>query len=206
MNTPDDAPPQLPENLVYSLPSIIEPLDLADLFPKSQPLEVELGSGDGSFLLTFAALHPERNFIGVERLMGRIKKLDKKGRRMGLHNLRGVRIESVYFLQYLLPPGSVDELHIYFPDPWPKKKHHKNRLINERFPTLARRVLAPNGLVHLRTDDADYYEQMLDVFAKAAGFEKGDTPEELLTIQTDFEQDFQAEGKATNSVSYQSSS
>ena len=77
---------------------------------------------------------PDRNFIGVERLLGRIRKLDRKGRRAGLTNLRGVQIESSYFLQYLLPPRSASVLHIYFPDPWPKKKHRKYRLINESFP------------------------------------------------------------------------
>ncbi len=93
-------------NLVVQLRSIVEPLRLAELFPKPQPLEVELGCGDASFLVEYARQHPERNFIGVERLLGRIAKLDRKGRRAGLTNLRGVRIESSYFLQYLLPPRS----------------------------------------------------------------------------------------------------
>src|SRR5437763_13423492 len=127
----------LPQNLIVELPSIIERLEPATIFPKVQPLEVELGCGDASFLLNYAARHPERNFIGVERLGGRIRKLDRKGRRAGLTNLRGVRIESSYFLEYLLPRHSVDALHVYFPDPWPKRKHRRHRLINERFPGLA---------------------------------------------------------------------
>jgi hypothetical protein len=86
-----------------------------------QPLEVELGCGDASFLVEYARRNPAKNFIGVERLLGRLQKLDRKGRRAGLKNLRGVRIESAYFLQYLLPPHSAQALHIYFPDPWPKK-------------------------------------------------------------------------------------
>ena len=125
-------------SLIYTLPSIVERIDLAKLFPTAQPLEVELGSGDGSFLAEYARLHPERNFIGVERLLGRIRKLDRKSRRMGLTNLRGVRIESSYFLEYLLPPGSAVALHVYFPDPWPKRKHRRHRLINERFPAAGR--------------------------------------------------------------------
>jgi tRNA (guanine-N7-)-methyltransferase len=96
--------------------------------------------------------------------LGRLRKLDRKGRRLGLTNLRGVRIECGYFLEYLLPPGSVAALHVYFPDPWPKKKHRHRRLINERFPELARRVLQPGGVVYLRTDDADYFAQMQAVF------------------------------------------
>src|SRR5580765_2975428 len=121
----------LPENLIYELPSIIERIDLAAVFPKAQPLEVELGCGDASFLVNYAKLHPECNFIGVERLLGRIRKLDRKGRRAGLTNLRGVRIESAYFVEYLLPAHSVSAVHVYFPDPWPKRKHWKKRLINE---------------------------------------------------------------------------
>lgn len=127
----------MPADLIYNLPSIVERLDLSQIFPGPQPLEVELGCGDASFLVDYAKLHPEHNFIGVERLLGRIRKLDRKGRRAGLTNLRGVRIESSYFLEYLLPPQSVSALHVYFPDPWPKKRHHKNRLVNERFPKIA---------------------------------------------------------------------
>ena len=147
------------QSLNIELRSIVERLDLAEIFPKPQPLEVELGCGDASFLAEYARRNPARNFIGVERLLGRLKKLDRKGRRAGLANLRGVRIESAYFLQWLLPPHSVSALHIYFPDPWPKKKHRKHRLINEHFPALARAALAPGGKVFLRTDDADYFQQ-----------------------------------------------
>ena len=147
-------------SLTYSLPSIIERIDVAKLFPSAQPLEVELGSGDGSFLVEYARRHPEHNFIGVERLLGRIRKMGRKGRRAGLTNLRGVRIESSYFLEYLLPPHAAVALHIYFPDPWPKRKHRRHRLVNERFPALAHQALAPQGAIYLRTDDQDYFEQM----------------------------------------------
>ena len=75
-----------PENLIVELRSIVEPLDLAELFPKPQPLEAELGCGDASFLAEYARRHPDRNFIGVERLLGRMRKLDRKGRRAALTN------------------------------------------------------------------------------------------------------------------------
>src|ERR1700759_4666671 len=101
--------------LILKLDSIVERLDIAGMFPTAQPLEVELGSGDGSFLVNYAKLHPERNFFGVERLLGRLRKLDRKARRASLANLRGVRIESAYLVEYLLPPQSVAALHIYFP-------------------------------------------------------------------------------------------
>ena len=190
-------------NLVYELPSIVERVDLTRVFAKSQPLEVELGCGDASFLAEYAEWHPERNFIGVERLLGRIRKLDRKGRRVGLTNLRGVRIESAYFLEWLLPPHSASALHVYFPDPWPKKKHRKNRLINERFPELARAALAPVGVVYLRTDDADYFEQMQAVIAANAAFQPVETPPNLAGLPTDFETDFLAKGIKTLRAAFQ---
>lgn len=190
-------------SLIYPLLSIVERIDLARLFPVNQPLEVELGSGDGSFLAEYARLHAGQDFIGVERLLGRIRKLDRKGRRAGLTNLRGVRIESAYFLEYLLPQHSAVALHIYFPDPWPKRKHRRHRLINERFPTLARQALAAGGTVYLRTDDQDYFGQMLAVFAADPTFRPVDTPAALSALLTDFEKDFQARGISTLRAAYQ---
>ena len=190
-------------NLVVELLSIVKPLDLAELFPQSQRLEVELGCGDASFLVDYARRHPDRNFIGVERLLGRLRKLDRKGQRARLTNLRGVHIESSYFLQYLLPAHSASALHIYFPDPWPKKKHRKNRLINESFPGLARVALAPDGVVYLRTDDADYFAQMTAVFGASAEFRKAETPAELLGLPTDFEREFHARGIPALRAAYQ---
>jgi tRNA (guanine-N7-)-methyltransferase len=191
------------QNLVIELRSILEPLNVTEYFSRTQPLEIELGCGDASFLLHYAQAHPERNFIGVERLGGRIRKLDRKGRRAGLTNLRGVRIESGYFLEYLVPPKSATALHIYFPDPWPKRKHLKNRFINERFPEIAHRVLQPGGTVYLRTDHADYFEQMESVFAAATNFRPVETPEELSSILTDFEIEFLKQGLKTNRAAYQ---
>ena len=190
------------KNLIVELASILERLDPGSLFPKSQPLEVELGCGDASFLVEYGRRHPERNFIGVERLLGRLRKLERKGRRAGLTNLRGIRIESSYFLQYLLPPHSVGVLHIYFPDPWPKKKHRKHRLVNERFPSIAEIALAPGGVIYLRTDDPDYFQQMTGIFGAAIQFQQMDTPSELAELLTDFEKEFQSQGIRTLRAAY----
>jgi tRNA (guanine-N7-)-methyltransferase len=192
-----------PGGLIVELCSILDRIDLSQLFPRPQPLEVELGCGDGSFLMNYAKANPGRNFIGVERLLGRIRKIDRKGRRLGLVNLRGVRIESGYFLEFLLPRNSAEALHVYFPDPWPKLKHRRHRFINERFPMLAAQALKPMGTVHLRTDDADYFEQMKRVFAADRQFRETDASAALLSIKTDFELDFNASGIPTRQVSYQ---
>jgi tRNA (guanine-N7-)-methyltransferase len=196
-NTDTSAP-----TLIYPITSIIDRLETSALFPRAQPLEVELGSGDGSFLVNYAKLHPELNFLGVERLLGRLRKLDRKARRAGLTNLRCVRIESAYLLEYLLPRQSVAALHIYFPDPWPKRKHRKNRLINARFTEIAQQALAPGGIVYLRTDDADYFSQMTSVFAASPAFQLVETPEELSAVVTDFERGFHARGVATFRAAY----
>lgn len=188
--------------LIYTLETIVERLPMQKIFTDGKPLEVELGSGDGSFIVNYAALHPERNYMGVERLLGRLRKIDRKGRRMGLSNLRAVRIEASYFLEYLLPKNSADAIHVYFPDPWPKRKHWKNRLINTRFPELAFNALKTSGIVYLRTDDAPYFKQMLDVFAASPLFSPTETPVEISNIVTDFERGFLARGIQTNRAAY----
>lgn len=189
-------------SLILSL-SILERLKIAGLFAKEQPVEVELGSGDGSFLVQYAGLHPEHNFIGVERLLGRLRKIDRKGRRAGLQNLRVLRLEAAYFLQYILPKHSISAIHVYFPDPWPKRKHRKNRLIQTGFPELCADVLKDDGLVYLRTDDVDYFSQMVEVFGASPLFQKIETPESLSSVVTDFERGFLSRGIQTNRAAYQ---
>ena len=114
-------PAPAPTPLIIPITDVLTRLDLARLFPTAQPLEVVLGSGDGSFLAQYAALHPERNFLGVERLLGRLRKLERKGQRAGLRNLRCLRIEASYFLEHLVPKHSATAIHLYFPDPWPNR-------------------------------------------------------------------------------------
>lgn len=191
-----------PPTLIYRPGSITERLQTDRLFARAQALEVELGSGDGSFLLAYAQLHPDRNLLGVERLLGRLRKIDRKGLRAGLTNVRLVRLEASYFLEYLLPDESVQALHVYFPDPWPKRKHQKNRLINSRFAEVAGGVLVPGGMVYLRTDDADYFAQMTEVFAANQSFARAETSRALLEILTDFERDFLAKGIPIRHAAY----
>jgi len=193
-------------DLIYTPPSYVARLDLALMFPQQQPLEVELGAGDGSFILEWASRHPDRNFIAVERLLGRLRKIDKKGRRAGLTNLRGIRLEIGYFTEFLLPHGSVEAFHVYFPDPWPKKRHRRHRLIQAPFAEVLHRALTPGGTVYLRTDDADYFEQMIAVLGANKSFEPVATPDDLAAITTDFERAFNAEGIPTKRAAYRARS
>jgi len=190
------------ETLLHPITSAVEPIDMAGLFPAEQPLELELGCGDGSFTLQYALTNLDRNIVALERLLGRITKLDRKGYRAGLKNLRLLRAEAAYVLEYLLPPGLLDAIHVYFPDPWPKKRHHKNRLISEPFPPLAKQLLRKGGIVYLRTDNIEYFEQMLEVFGAAEGFDPIETPEPMKQLVTDFEQEFNAQGIPTQYAAY----
>jgi tRNA (guanine-N7-)-methyltransferase len=190
-------------SLILQPASYIEKLDWKRVFAREQPVEVELGSGDGSFLAQYAKLHPERNFLGVERLLGRLRKLNKKAVRAGLTNVALLRLEASYVMEFMIPAGSIEALHIYFPDPWPKRKHRKNRLINERFTEVAFKTLKTNGIVYVRTDDLDYFEQMVRVFNGNKNFRPMETPTELAEVITDFERNFRARGVATNRAAYQ---
>lgn len=187
---------------LYKPDSWFERLDPKRMFGRSAPLEVELGSGDGSFLIEWARRHPERDFIGVERLLGRVRKIDRKSQRLGLSNVLGLRIEAGYCLEWLLPPAAASAIHIYFPDPWPKRRHHKNRLVQEPFAARVREALQPGASVHLRTDNVDYFTQMQAVFDACPGFHRVPTPEELASVLTDFERGFVAAGIPTQRASY----
>lgn len=192
-----------PLTLVHTPASYVEPMDLARVFDVPQPIELELGSGDGGFILQWAALHPGLNFLAVERLKGRLTKIDRKGRRQGLTNLRALRVEAMYLLEYLLPRRSISSIHIYFPDPWPKRKHRKNRLINEHFVAVAATTLGSRGRVYLRTDDRNYFDQMTDVFGRNTLFAAIETPADLAAVQTDFELEFLARGISCLRAAYE---
>jgi tRNA (guanine-N7-)-methyltransferase len=129
-----------------------------EIFPaEAGPLEVDLGCGDGTFLVQMARQYPERCFLGVERLLGRVTKVKGKITRMGLKNCRILRLESAYTVGWLLPSRSVARLHLLCPDPWPKTKHHRRRLVvDEEFHGGLKRVLGAEGEFLLKTDDAAY--------------------------------------------------
>ena len=188
--------------LLHDFQSITEPLRLEGLFPAAQPAELEIGCGDGGFLLQMAQQHPDRNFLGVERLLGRIRKLSKKGQNASLTNLRLLRLEGRYVMKYLLPEKAFEAIHVYFPDPWPKDRHARHRLVDEEFPQNAAHLLKRGGVVHLRTDDATYFNQMQMVFGSHGGYVEENTPAELAARVTEFEVEFNSQGNPTNRASW----
>lgn len=187
-------------------PDILNPIPFEALFGNRNPVELELGAGDGSFIVRHAAEHPACNFLAIERLLGRLRKIDRKTRFQGLTNLRGMRIEAGYLLERMIAPGSLAAIHVYFPDPWPKRRHWKHRLIQPAFAQFAHAALAVGGIVYLRTDHIGYFEQMLEVFAQASGFEPVSAPVALLANQTDFEREFNTQGIPTQVATYRRSS
>jgi len=156
----------------------------------SRPLEVDLGCGDGTFLTGMAAHHAERDFLGVERMLGRVSKTARKIAAQNLPNARILRLESAYTVAWLLPRASVSRLHLLCPDPWPKKKHAARRLVNQaEFLDGLARILAPGGEFLLKTDDLPYFEDALLSFeGRTAQFERLEWPEDAFFYPTtDFE-------------------
>lgn len=140
------------------------------VFGRRAPLVVEIGSGQGHAIVHAASTSPERDFLAVEVFRAGLARTMLDADRAGATNLRLVEANAPEVLEHLLPEGSVDELWIFFPDPWHKAKHNKRRLVAPAFPPLAARVLRDGGLLRLATDWEDYAVQMRDVMGDAAHF------------------------------------
>lgn len=167
-----------------------------EIFPGNAPLEVDFGCGDGSFLLEMARHHPERRFLGVERLLGRVRKVCRLAQRADLPNLKVLRLESLYTIEWLLPPHSVSRLHLLFPDPWPKARHHKRRIVQEPFLRALEQVLVPGGEFLFKTDHPEYFDwarEEIDAFARLTTLPW--TEESFFYPETDFERQWKAAGK-----------
>jgi tRNA (guanine-N7-)-methyltransferase len=138
--------------------SYCERLDLPKIFGRSAPLEVDLGCGDGAFVFALAARMPGKNFLGIERLSGRVAKACRKAEQ--IENLRILHLETSYAVDYLLPPESVEIFHLLFPDPWPKRRHHRQRIVTKHFLDSILRALEPNGILRIATDHFDYFQEI----------------------------------------------
>ena len=179
---------------IYVPPNWLEPLDWRQVFGNEQLVELDIGCGKGSFLLWSARTQSDTNFVGVERLLRRVRKVDRKVQRLGLRNARLMRVEAGYLVGYLVPASSVSAYHIYFPDPWPKRRHHQRRLMSAAFLSDLHRTLRNGGVAHCATDDGEYFQLIQHGFRETAGFTE--TEPEILPEQarTDFERDSLAAG------------
>ena len=130
----------------------------SEVFGRSSPVEVDLGAGDGVYAEARAKRESDRNFIAVERLLGRATKIAKKAIRNQLTNLKILRLESAYFIKNLCAESSLDAITVRYPDPWPKRRHHANRLLQKEFFEDAARAVISGGCMKLTTDDREYFE------------------------------------------------
>jgi tRNA (guanine-N7-)-methyltransferase len=147
----------------YGLPFEKSLVDFAALFGREAPVTLEIGFGNGELLATLATQHPERNFLGIEVHRPGVGRLLNQIEEEGLENVRVSTHDAVEVLREQIPEGSLDRLLIFFADPWPKKRHHKRRLIQPPFAELAASRLSPGGRLHLATDWEDYKDHMLEV-------------------------------------------
>jgi tRNA (guanine-N7-)-methyltransferase len=160
----------------FGIPYAEAVIDPRALFARTAPLVVEIGSGMGETTAAIAQQNPAVDFIAIEVHGPGVGSLLKQIDALGLTNLRLIRHDAVDVLQHMIADGALAGLHLFFPDPWPKKRHHKRRLVQPRFAALAARKLAPGGYVHAATDWPEYASQMEEVFAANPGFEKAPAP------------------------------
>lgn len=153
----------------YGIEAGSEPIGLAQLFGRRAPVTLEIGFGNGDNLFALAEAHPERDFIGVEVHPPGVGHLLRKASAANLANLKVIQQDAVEVLNQRIAPESLDAILVLFPDPWHKKRHHKRRLVNPDFASLAASRLALGGTLQLATDWTPYAEWMLEVLNTAPG-------------------------------------
>ena len=157
--------------------SLIDRLDLEKIFGRRAALHVDLGCGDGSFLCALAQRIPGKNFLGIERLLGRIRSATRKAAKIG--NVRLLRMESSYVVRYLLPARSVETFYLLFPDPWPKRRHHRRRIVTPDFLNSVHAALEQNGVIYIATDHLDYFRKIKKTAESTPGFAIDDADVDL---------------------------
>lgn len=176
------------------------PVDWADLFGNQRPVEFEIGSGKGTFLVHRAAARPEVNFLGIEWARQYCRYAADRMRRWGLPNVRMLRADAAELFRRRVPEKSLSKVHIYFPDPWPKSKHRKRRIIQPSFVNLIRCKLRIGGTLAVVTDHRDYARQMAWVILSEPGWSVIPFPhthgaESGEVVGTNFERKYIAEGR-----------
>jgi len=190
--------------MLLNVPDEAGRLKWPDIFGNDHPVELEIGAGKGTFLLGIAQAIPEHNFVGIEWARAYAEFAADRLRRHQQTNARIVHGEASWWVRCHIPDASLFALHIYFPDPWPKARHHKRRLIQLPFLKEVHRILVPGGKLRLVTDHADYFAHMHEVLngqtdLKVVPFEspvalKPGAPEGSI-VGTNFERKYIAEGR-----------
>ncbi|SEP13907.1 tRNA (guanosine(46)-N7)-methyltransferase TrmB [Aquisalimonas asiatica] len=155
----------------YGLAAGETPLDYAAIFGREAPVVLEVGFGNGESLATMAAAHPERDYIGVEVHRPGIGRLLNLVEQQGLENVRVIDHDGVEVMKHQIPPASLAGIQLYFPDPWPKKRHHKRRIVQPDWVALAASRLEPGGWLHMATDWENYALHMHEVMEASTAFD-----------------------------------
>lgn len=155
---------------VYGIEFLPQPADFEALFGRRAPLTLEIGFGNGEHLAALAAAYPQIDFIGVEVHRPGVGALLRSAQRLQLRNLRVICHDAVEVLEQQIAPGSLDELLLLFPDPWPKKRHHKRRIVDATFVELVASRLKSGGVLRLATDWQPYADEMLATLGANASF------------------------------------
>ena len=177
-----------------------KPISWADLYGNDHPVELEIGIGKGTFLTEQARARPEVNFFGIEWANWFYRYAADRLRRHGCTNARAVRTEALFFLREHVPDASLSVLHVYFPDPWPKAKHHKRRLVQPPFMEQAQRVLVPGGRLQVVTDHKGYFEENIDPVVRGSkltvvDYNRPGSAAEGEFVGTNFERKYRREGR-----------
>src|SRR5215217_5581493 len=191
----------IPEPIGLNADALPRPLNWSELFGNYNPVELEIGMGKGTFITEQAKARPEVNFFGIEWARWSWCYASDRLRRNGCMNARTVRAEAMFFLREYVTAGSVSVLHVYFPDPWPKKRHHKRRLVQEPFLRQAERILAPGGRVQIVSDHKGYFEENIEPTLKSSGvlqvvdYNRPGSAGEGEFVGTNFERKYRREGR-----------
>jgi tRNA (guanine-N7-)-methyltransferase len=159
----------------YGLPFTDAALSAVEVFGRKAPLVLEIGSGMGETTAAIARAHPEADFIAVEVHGPGVGSLLNRIAANELRNLRVIRHDALEVLSRMVADQSLAAIHLFFPDPWPKKRHHKRRLVQPQFAALAARKLAPGGILHAATDWPDYADEIERAFSGNQDFETAES-------------------------------
>ncbi|MBI2504945.1 MAG: tRNA (guanosine(46)-N7)-methyltransferase TrmB [Candidatus Latescibacteria bacterium] len=163
------------------------------VFGDCQPVEIEIGIGKGRFIIAAAQAQPQVNFVGIEWAAKYLRIALERSQKRRLHNVRLVRADAREFVEFFVPAASVSAFHLYFPDPWPKKRHHKRRLFNAPFLDEVARTLVPEGRLWLATDHEDYFAAMQEVLAADLRFREVEA--DWAGVKTNYEEKYLKAGK-----------
>ena len=161
----------------YGIETAGTPLDIAAIFGREAPRTLEIGFGNGESLVALAAAHPDRDYLGIEVHRPGVGHLMLRAEELGLANVRAICRDAVEVLQECLAPGTLDEVLLYFPDPWPKKRHHKRRIVQPDFVALVASRLRPGGTLRMATDWEPYAAHMLEVASGCAAL-RNESPDD----------------------------